>query len=198
MLIITNLRNCLLLWITIITLSIASCQSIQPVVVGASAVDTTQIDQQHSVSLLKPIESKGVNSGPYQAENTRLHQLVHTRLEVRFDWELQHLLGKATLELRPYFYPQDILILDAKGFDIHSIQLLEGGSKKSLSFEYDKKKLVIFLNRVYQRNESYFIAIDYTAKPNELEAGGSEAITSDKGLYFINPLGKVKNKPQQI
>ena len=36
------------------------------------------------------------------------------------------------------------------------------------------------------------------AKPNELPAGGSEAITAAKGLYFINPLGKEPNKPRQI
>ena len=53
----------------------------------------------------------------YQASNTRLNDLIHTKLEVKFDWEKQHLLGKAELIFRPYFYSTKELILDAKGID---------------------------------------------------------------------------------
>ncbi len=197
MLIKSTLCNYQLLWLTLISLSITSCASTQPTVQGVPVEDSTQIDKQ-SQQISKAIDTKVVNPGPYRAENTKLHELRHTRLEVRFDWEKQHLLGKATLELRPYFYPQNILELDAKGFDIHSVKLVEGGSKELLTYKYNSRKLVVSLNRTYQRDESYFVEIDYTAKPNELDTGGSEAITSDKGLYFINPLGNVKNKPQQI
>jgi aminopeptidase N len=43
------------------------------------------------------------------------------------------------------------------------------------------------------------LTISYTAKPDERSTlGGSAAITSDKGLYFINPDGASKTKPQQI
>ena len=136
--------------------------------------------------------------GPYRAENTRYHDLIHTKLEVHFDWERQYLLGTALLELKPHFYSQDQLILDAKGFDIKSVQLVDGGKTATLNFDYDGQKLRIALDRTYNRNEHYFVSIEYTAKPNELDAGGSEAITSDKGLYFINPTGSDKNKPRQI
>ena len=53
----------------------------------------------------------------------------------------------------------------------------------------------INLNKTYTRNEKYMVEINYTAKPNELAAGGSDAITQDKGLYFINPLGEEPGKP---
>ena len=46
------------------------------------------------------------------------------------------------------------------------------------------------MDKEYTRNDTLKIFIDYTAKPEELEAGGSNAITSDKGLYFINPTGR--------
>ncbi|AHM60212.1 peptidase M1 membrane alanine aminopeptidase [Flammeovirgaceae bacterium 311] len=134
----------------------------------------------------------------YQQSRTKLFDLVHTRLEVAFDWQKQHLLGTATLELRPWFYPQSTLTLDAKGFDLHSVQLLEGSSNKALKYTYNGEQLLIDLGREFSRNEAVFVAIEYTAKPNELPVGGSEAITSDKGLYFINPLGADPNKPRQI
>ena len=38
----------------------------------------------------------------------------------------------------------------------------------------------------------------YVAKPNDLPKGGSEAISNDKGLYFINADGKDPEKPKQI
>ena len=122
---------------------------------------------------------------PYRAARTRQHDLLHTRLEVSFDWQKHHLLGKATLELRPYFYPQSTVVLDAKGFDIHSVNLLENNQTRPLKYEYDNEQLTIELGNTYSRNDRYFVQIEYTAKPDEAPAGGSAAITSDKGLYFV-------------
>lgn len=134
---------------------------------------------------------------PYHPSTTLKNDLIHTKLEVSFDWEHQYLNGEATLSFKPYFYLQDSLILDAKGFDIHEVLLLP--EKKTLKYHYtDKKKLRIKLDRTYQRTDTFVVYIKYTAKPNELPIGGSEAITSDKGLYFINPLGKDPDKPMQI
>ena len=130
----------------------------------------------------------------YQPSATRKHDLIHTKLELAFDWQKQHVLGKATLDLKPMFYETNTLVLDAKVFDIHSISL----NNKDLTYEYDQQKITITLDRSYTRDELYTVVIDYTAKPNEGPSGGSAAITSDKGLFFINPLNENKNKPQQI
>jgi aminopeptidase N len=130
----------------------------------------------------------------YRASATRLHDLLHTRLDISFDWDKQHVLGKAELTLHPYFYPTDQLELDAKVFDIHSVRL----DGKLLEYDYDFSKLKIKLDRTYTRQDTFTINIDYTAKPNEGPSSGSTAITSDKGLFFINPLNDNKSKPQQI
>lgn len=132
---------------------------------------------------------------PYRAAETQLTDLVHTKLRVSFDWQKQQLIGEATLTCKPYFYPQSSLVLDAKGFEIKSVELEEGGP---LKYTYDGKKLNITLDKTYSRTQEYHVLINYIAKPNELVAGGSAAITSDKGLYFINPLGEEKDKPRQI
>lgn len=134
----------------------------------------------------------------YRASETRINDLLHTKLEVSFDWQKQYLNGKATLTFKPYFYPTNVLTLDAKGFDLHKVQLVTNTGNKDLTYEYDGKQIVINLDKTYSRTEKYTVWVDYTAKPNELEAGGSAAITSDKGLYFINPLGEDKNKMPQI
>ena len=135
---------------------------------------------------------------PYHPARARLHDLIHTRLAVRFDWEKHHLLGTATLELRPYFYPQSRVMLDAKGFDIHSVGLLENNTARPLTYDYDGEQLDIDLGGTYTRNDRYLLQIEYTAKPDEASAGGSAAITSDKGLYFVGTEDSLDNTMRQI
>lgn len=136
---------------------------------------------------------------PYRPSRALYHDLIHTRLEVSFDWKKHYLYGKALLELRPYFYPQDTLVLDAKSFDIHSVALLENNQTRPLNYDYNGQQLTIALGRNYANNESYFVQIGYTAKPDDGATGGSAAITSDKGLYFIGTDTSVfSQKPLQV
>ena len=130
---------------------------------------------------------------PYNPSATRLSDIIHTNLSVRFDWENQHLHGTAEITAKPYFRAMNELTLDAKGFDIHSVSMGE----QALTYQYKDDKLIIQLDKAYSRTESYTISIVYTAKPNELDTEGGIAITDAKGLYFINPLGE-EDKPQQI
>ena len=135
---------------------------------------------------------------PEQPAATILTDVLDTKLDVRFDYKKQHLLGTAVLTLRSHFYPQTELVLDAKGFDIQKVELVGEKKNKGLTYNYNRRKLVIALDHPYPRSTPYQVRIVYIAKPNELPTGGSAAITSDKGLYFINPLGTEKNKPRQI
>ena len=135
---------------------------------------------------------------PLQPAATILTEVLDTKLDVRFDYKKQYLLGTAVLTLRSHFYPQSELVLDAKGFDIQKIELVGEKKNKNLTYNYNRRKIVIALDHSYPRTTPYQVRIVYVAKPNELPQGGSAAITSDKGLYFINPLGTDKNKPRQI
>ncbi len=134
----------------------------------------------------------------YRSSATRSHDLLHTALDVRFDWANAWLLGKASLTLKPYFYPSRTLVLDAKGMDIHQVAMVNKGAKTNLNWTYDSLQITIDLGREYTKDEQYTVYIDYTARPEDRPEGGSFAITSDKGLYFINRDGSVADKPQQI
>lgn len=137
--------------------------------------------------------------GPYQASKTREFDLIHTALEVAPIWEKQQLNGLATLTIKPHFYAQTALTLDAKSMEIKSVELLDTANLgKALSFKNDSLKLYITLDKKYTRKDTLKIKIKYIAKPNELNGKGSNAINDDKGLYFINPLGRDKVKPQQL
>lgn len=138
------------------------------------------------------------SEAPWRPAATILTDVLDTKLDVRFDYKKQHLLGTAVLTLRSHFYPQSELVLDAKGFDIQKIELVGEKRNKVLPYTYNRRQLVIALDHPYPRTISYQVRIAYVAKPNELPQGGSDAIRSDKGLYFINPLGLERNKPRQI
>lgn len=146
----------------------------------------------------KPVPPWASKKYSYKPSSTRYWDLIHTRLEVSFDWERQYMPGVATLTLEPYFYRQKSLFLDAKGFDIHKVVMLDGEREKPVIYEYDKERLILRFDTTFNRGQRIKIRIGYTARPNTLAAGGSSAITSEKGLYFINPLGEDPDKPKQI
>jgi aminopeptidase N len=134
--------------------------------------------------------------GNYNPSRTRYFDLLHTRLDVSFDFEKRFLNGVAELTLVPIFYPQDSLVLDAKGMDIHKVEYKINSTP--IAFTYDSLKLCLKLPKTYTKADTLGIRIHYTAKPNLLPKGGSDAITEEKGLYFINPDGKEPYKPTQI
>ncbi len=193
--------------------------------------------------------------GRYQPSRPLPHDLLHTRLDLRPDWAAQQLHGTATLTLRPHFYPQSTLDLDAKAMRIGYVARLDtlvttdefrarltardsllarlktdttgilrrdsalaaqvlarSRSRRdtlltpegtvvttdTLGFKHDGKILTVDLGRSFTRQQRYTLRIGYVARPNEVPAGGSEAIKSNRGLYFINPTNADSTKPRQL
>jgi aminopeptidase N len=119
--------------------------------------------------------------------------LIHTKLAVRLDFEKEELEGEAWVDLVPHFYATDKLVLDAKAMLIHEVS----SQKKRLDFHYDGTKIYIDLEKKYKRGDSLQLYVSYTARPNKVEQSGSKAITSAKGLYFVNSKGVSDEKPTQ-
>lgn len=134
----------------------------------------------------------------YRETPAKINDLVHTKLDARFDYSKSYLNGKAWITLKPHFYPTDSLELDAKGMSLHKVAIAKGSSTSPLKYDYDGMVLNVKLDKKYTRNDKYTIYIEYTAKPDEYTGKGSAAITDAKGLYFVNPRGEEKDKPTQI
>jgi len=167
-------------------LILSSCIMVNPIVeedVAPILLETVEVE----VELLE-----------YQPAETKVNNLQHTRLDIAFDWEKHHLLGAATLDLNPYFYATNRLQLDAKGFDIHQVAIETDSGRFDLEYSYDSRVLDIILDKTYSRIETYRIYVEYTSKPDDLPIGGSDAIVSDRGLYFVNTDSTEVNKPTQI
>ncbi|SFJ13472.1 aminopeptidase N [Kaistella treverensis] len=134
----------------------------------------------------------------YHASHTKMTELKHTKLKVKFDYEKEQMAGEEWLTASPYFYPTDSLVLNAKAMLIHEVALDKNGAKSPLKYEYKDDMLKINLDKTYNRNQDYTVYIKYTARPNEVTTKGSAAISDAKGLYFINAQEKVADKPTQI
>lgn len=150
--------------------------------------------QQLPQVTVKPAKPKP----PYRPTEKRSIDIEHMKLAVSFNYDKQYVLGQAILTCKPYFYPTQSATFDAKGFDIKKVSLLIGYDTVAVKYVYDGFKLVVTLDKVYQRNQSFKIYIDYVAKPNEKNIQTGSAIKEDKGLYFINPTGTDPYKPRQI
>lgn len=136
--------------------------------------------------------------GDYNPEQPRPFRLHHTKLELRPEWDTQHIIGRATLTLQPWFYAQSEVVLDAKGFEIKKVVWLDGNTKKPLEYDYDQQFLRIAFPKPISREQKVNVRIDYVAKPNELMRDDMPFFVEEQGLYFINPEGKTPGKPRQI
>ncbi len=128
----------------------------------------------------------------------KTNEVIHTKLDVRFDFDKAYMYGKEWLTLKPHFYATDSVLLDAKGMEIKELAIMNGATKMPLKYKYDGMQINIKLDKTYKGDEKYTLYFDYVSKPNELKVQGSAAINDAKGLYFINPKGEDKNKPTQI
>jgi aminopeptidase N len=151
------------------------------------------------VAKSQPLNPRDTSWGQvYRGSSTKINDLIHTKLEVKFDYDKSYMYGKEWVTLKPHFYNTDSLTLDAKGMDIKEVSMINGKTMSKLKYTYDSLQLNIQLGKIYKEGENYTIYIVYTSKPNEVKEHGSAAINDAKGLYFINPKGLDKNKPTEI
>jgi aminopeptidase N len=196
--------------------SIAACSSSKKTVTS-SANSTSVAEPAIDLDTIRVLAEEPPKKKIYQATPTKSSDILHTKLWVSFDWQKSQLIGKAELQVKPYFYPTNMLYLNARGMEIKSLKLSEKqtkglpakkGSKavaneetsidKPVTYKYENDSIKINLGKEYTAQETYYVTIEYISKPNELKEGGSGAISSDKGLYFINPTGADPDKMPQI
>ena len=130
----------------------------------------------------------------YKPERDKIHDLIHTKLKVDFNFAKKQLNGEAWVTAKPHFYATNKFTLDAKAMIIHTVSL----NNQTVAFNYNDAQIIIDLPKIYKKDEEFTVYIKYTARPEKVKQKGSAAITNAKGLYFINADGLDKNKPTQI
>lgn len=138
-------------------------------------------------------------AGPakYRATTPTTWNITHTRIALSFDGMKKTAAVKEWIKLHPYYYPIDTVVLDAKSLKFDSITLA-GKNAPPLRYNYKDNLLTIYLPKKYLATDSIEIYLRYTAMPYNNKTGGSAAIQSDRGLYFINTDHRSPYKPAQI
>lgn len=178
-----------------------SCQTNKIPSIKSQVTGGISGDWEHNVSdsvLAIQYDVDEEDRGYYRSSATRLFDILHTDLDLAFDWKSQTVIGEAVLTLKPFFKNQNTLILDAQDFEIHTINLQEKGLQLELAFEYDQQQVVIALPREFTRADTFKIQMKYIAFPGENTGNGSKAISGTNGLYFIDPLDTIADKPSMI
>ncbi len=140
------------------------------------------------------LQAQEVVDAPYQATATMVNDLIHTKLDVSFNFDTSQLYGEEWVTVSPHFYPTKELVLDAKAMDIHEVKV----DSKKVKYTYQEDQLKIELPKIYKDADEYEVYIKYTANPEKVTQEGSQAITGAKGLYFIDPKDEDPEKPTQI
>ncbi len=151
-----------------------------------------------SAAILRLMREKEAEIEAYKPSSQRDFDLLHTDLDLLFDWSRQAVLGKARLTLKPFFYSGNKLVLDAKDFEVGAISLVEDEKLSKLGYRYDEKQLLIYLPEMLTAKDTFEVEINYTAFPERNAGNGSKAITDTKGLYFIDPMDTISGKPTMI
>ncbi len=184
---------------------IAACSSTKKTA-SSVTVDEPSINLDTIRVLAEELPKKKI----YQATPTKSNDIIHTKLWVSFDWQKSQLIGKAELTVKPYFYPTNMLYLNARGMDIKDVSVfvaqhdIKTGAitkmlyEKNNDYKYENDSIKINLGKFFYKTDIYHVIINYISKPNELKQGGSSAISDDRGLYFINPTGADPDKMPQI
>ena len=85
---------------------------------GSNPISRTDTTYRRNPGTVSP-------KGPYRPARTKKSEIIYTRLDVQFDWVKQQVPASAVLKFKPHFYPQNTLELDAKGFDIKAVVMLD-------------------------------------------------------------------------
>ncbi|GAA4458441.1 M1 family metallopeptidase [Rurimicrobium arvi] len=116
-----------------------------------------------------------------------------TDVSLSFDYKARTAQGKAILEMAPFFTVPDSMVLDAKSMKIDAVSI----NGHPAAYRYDS--LQLHIHTASFRNDSLLrVEIAYTAMPYAGSSKGSEAITDDRGLYFINTDNAKPGMPVQI
>ena len=122
--------------------------------IADSLAAVAAIDSMYNLPEFEIDEKTKESENRYNASAKRVNDILNTKLEVSFNFATAQLNGKATIDIQPYFYPTDSLVLDAKSFDIEKVAMVsKDGAMSDLKFKYDSAQIHIGLGKMFNKNE---------------------------------------------
>lgn len=116
------------------------------------------------------------------------------KLDLRFDWDKEQLIGTATITLAPVVKDLRSVDFDAASMDISEVKLAAGTPLK-YAYVAAKETLTVTLDRAYQPTEALTLVISYHTNNG---AKGPGAGVGGGGLNFIKPRPDDPTRPRQV
>lgn len=185
---------------------------------NGTAIEKTLYSMEEVDNIVSEMLNAEHRDRPYQAPEDKLWELQHTQLRLELDFKQKTINGNAEITLKPYFYPQRELVLDAKGMDIFSVEInqtsrFSGNPQPAtphgtphpdpVKWSYtDSLHLKITLPYAFNPSETLTLSIAYQANPERPLSNAVDlsqtAVSDDKGVYFVNADGTQIGTPQQV
>lgn len=179
-----------LLTIALVTIIVAqACKTRSTSTASADSIALDGFDWEN-ISGDSNLEEQWTGNGEilysdYRGSETKLWDLIHTDLNLEFDFLGRRTMGSAEITLKPHFTAQYNLILDAQNMEIKEVISLS--PLKITQWAYtDSTHLTLYFQQEAKNTDTLKIKIQYTALPYQKSASGNDAIQGDRGLYFIN------------
>jgi aminopeptidase N len=136
---------------------------------------------------------------PYRPAAPKLWTLVHTRLELDFDIAGERVSGNARLQLVAFARSRDSLVLDAKKMLIEGVYL---GKENTRPMVYrqnaDTTTCTVYFQEPVRAGDTVTLELRYRTLPKSGTTDPWGAITSDQGIYFIDPRNEDPDVPTQV
>ncbi len=131
---------------------------------------------------------------PLQIPEPKLIDILHTSLDLSFNWEKQEVFGKAQLTIKSRIQGFKKFYLDAKSMEISKVSV-SLDEKYLWKNEYDGKRIYLSSDSTINRNDVFTIDIEYIARPSKFIDSLSP---EDRGLFFIDPFDSISGISPQI
>ncbi|MCH7852042.1 MAG: HEAT repeat domain-containing protein, partial [Candidatus Marinimicrobia bacterium] len=123
----------------------------------------------------------------------RTYDVQHIKLELNIDQDAGIVVGTSSITFIPINDGFSQLVLDAAEMEIASVALAPDVStgkasrpgRRKLEFKHQEDRLIIDLDRPYDRDETITVAVAYQVQPK-------------MGLYFVRPDEAYPDKPNQV
>lgn len=174
-------------WLPVLLLiSLSACAPARVVDTSDAVPDTTVGGERATPGSYRVLTQDRESFVP----RVRMYDILHTELDLDFDFQSEVLHGTATHTLTPLASGTDSLLFDAVAMDIHSVTLTHAGWTDTLVTRHIDGRLVALPVEPLRAIDTVRVRIAYSAYPER-----SEEV---RGLHFVDGPGDDPARPTQV
>ncbi len=134
----------------------------------------------------------------YRGSAPKWMEMMHMDLNLSFDMEKEEVAGRATLQMKAHFHPQDSVCLDARGFTLNSVEWKSKDTFRPLKYAYNDSVLTLYFPEPSTPQKPVTVVVDYTVKPGKAKGNIADAAKDEKGFFFIKKKDEFGKTIEQV